>query len=285
LNATNARTIGPAEDVLISLGVDYLTATAVEADSWQPLHSHASGLFRHQAEIGNQPKPWGMSGFKGWSCGSVAIGRRDKETIVRLSSDAANLSWRKVVQLSGNVSRIDLQATVRTVDEPSTRIDRHRSEAEGDSEKSGNRKVVRWIRDNRGGYTLYLGQRSSIVFGRIYDKYEECKLDHFKRCVRYEVQYHNKLALRVASALESDHATMPRITSYCRQFFSGRGIELEIQCNDKARYSCSRGRSDADKHLEWLARAVRPTVERLIACGRGAEALRALGLVQEEPGE
>ena len=270
------------EDVLYSIGVDYLTCTAVEPDGWQPLHSYATQLFRTQGDVGNNPKPWGMAGFKGWSCGSVAIGRREKETIVRLSSDSAQSSWRPIVERAGNISRIDLQATVKVVDGPSDRIDKHRTQAGLDSAKSGNRKVVRWVRDNRGGYTLYLGQRSSICFGRIYDKFQESKSRHFEGCVRYEVQYHNKLARRIASALSSDHNTIPRIAGYCSQFFSGRGVDLEIQWKAGARYSCSRGRSDADKNLAWLEVAVRPTVMRLIDSGRGVEVFRALGLIQDD---
>ena len=281
--ATEATESGTLDDVLHSIGVDYLTATAVEPDDYQPLHSLATALFRVQAEKGNNPKAWGMAGFKGWSCGSVAIGRREKETLVRLSSDSAALSWRGVVHLATNISRIDLQATVLPHDGPSARIDRHRNQAHDNSAESGNRKVVRWVRDNRGGYTLYLGQRTSICFGRIYDKSVESKLSCYEGCIRYEVQYHNKLAKRVACALASDHQTIPRIASYCRQFFSGRGVDLELQYNDRSTYCSPRTRSDADRNLAWLSQAVRPTVLRLIACGRGAEALSALGLVQEEP--
>lgn len=271
-----------SEDVLVSIGVDYLTCTAVEPDGWQPLHRQASSLFRVQMDQGNEPRPWGMAGFKGFSCGSIAVGRRDQETIARLSSDSAALSWRSMVQHANNVSRIDLQVTVKTVEEVNDRLEKHRAEAEADAKKSGEKKVVRWIRDNRGGYTLYLGQRSSICFGRIYNKYEQSKIPQFERCARYEVQYHNKLARNIASSLESDHQTIPRIASYCSQFFAGRGVDLGLQCKAGATYSCSRSRSDAEKNLEWLARAVRPTVLRLIASGRGAETLKALGLVQEE---
>lgn len=273
------------EDTLVGIGVDYVTATAVEVAGNEPLHCVASSLFRCEAERGNQPRPWGMSGFKGWRCGSVEVGKREKETIVRISSDVAANSWRKVVQYAGNVSRIDLQATVLPSDGPTKRIDRHKRQARIDAKKSLDHKVVRWIQDNREGYTLYLGQRTSICFGRIYDKFQQSKMDCYKGCVRYEVQYHNKLALNIALALSQDHSTKPRIAGYCSQFFSSRGVDLVLPYQGLGNYSCSRQRSDADRNLAWLRSAVRPTVLRLIALQRGEEVLRALGLVDDNPPE
>lgn len=272
-----------ADDVLVGLGVDYLTATAVEPGGYRPMHSAATALFRVQADEGNEPKPWGMSGFKGWRCGSVEIGRREDETLVRLSSDSAYLSWRKITQHANNISRIDLQATVLPILGPTKTIDKHRREARIDARKSKDKKVVRWIQDNRDGYTLYLGNRTSICFGRIYDKFQQSKMDHYKGCVRYEVQYHNKLALHIASSLASDHQTIPRVTSYIMQFFRGRRLSLDLPGDAWATYRCTRRRSDADKNLEWLRTSVRPTVLRLLALGRGEEVLKSLGLVDEQP--
>jgi len=283
LSSINCGPTSTAADVLTEVAVDYITATATEPNGWEPMHSYATGLFRFQADIGNQPKPWGMSGFKGWRCGSVEIGKREADTIVRLSSDSAASSWRRVAELAGNISRLDLQLTVRPAAGPTKTIDKHRQQARRDALKSKNRKVVRWIQDNRDGYTLYLGQRTSICFGRIYDKFQHSKLVHYEGCVRYEVQYHNELARSIASRLVQDHSTKPKINAYCRQFFSGRGISLDVPYEDGARYSCSRKRSDADRNLAWLTAAVRPTVIRLIASGRGEEVLRALGLVDDNP--
>jgi len=273
------------DDVLVGIGVDYLTATATESNGHEPLHSYASQLFRVQCDKGNNPKPWGMAGFKGWRCGSVEIGKRNDETIVRLSSDSAYLSWRPVVQHASNVSRIDLQCTVLPVDGPTKRINQNRRQALRDASRSNDRKVVRWIQDNRDGYTLYLGQRTSIVFGRVYDKFVQSGLDHYKGCVRYEVQFQNKLALNVACGLSKDHSTIPRIAGYCSQFFRGRGIELKLPHQELGNYSCSRRRSDVDRNLAWLTNAVRPTVLRLIALGRGEEVLRAIGLVDDSLAE
>lgn len=270
-----------ADDVLVSLGCDYITATAKERHAAERLHEFGSNQFRVQRDFGNKSKPWGMAGFTGFKCGSVQVGSRGGEVCVRLSSDSAARSWRGLLDHAQNVSRIDLQATVRHLDQPTRVIDKHRRRARKNSEKYKNRRRVRWVQEHHGGYTLYVGNRQSNVFGRIYDKWEESKEDYFAGCVRYEGQYQNRLAWHVANSLYATGSPIILVASYLSQFFQGRGVPLELQVDPTARYSCSRLRSDDDKNLSWLQNAVRPTVRRLIDSGKGEEVFRALGLIDE----
>ncbi|HEY9758861.1 MAG TPA: hypothetical protein V6C97_27075 [Oculatellaceae cyanobacterium] len=270
------------EDTLHSLSVDYITATTKDRDAAKPFHNFASGLFRAQRDMGNDAKPWSGSGFKGWQCGQVQISMCDDACMVRLSSDEAARSWRKLVQLSQNISRLDLQATVVLPSSVTRRIDTHKRQAAAHSAKLDHLPIVRWIQDVRGGYTLYLGSRDSLVFGRIYDKWQRDQLDHFRDCVRYEVQFQKKLSRQIALAMSCTGSERPRIASHVSQFFRGRGVRLELPYDDGATYCCSRPRSDVDKHLEWLRKAVRPTVMRLIDADRGEDVLRALGLVTDD---
>ena len=270
-----------APEVLTSIGCDYITATASSPDYAQRLHSLASALFRHQSLIGNEPKAWGMAGFKGWKCGSVQVGTRDKEVIVRLSSDAAYISWSSLMDHAENVSRMDLQATIRIPDDVTKRIDGYKRRARRDSASSGNRKRVRWVQEHHGGYTLYLGNRQSNVFGRIYDKHAESKMVQHKACIRFEAQYQDKMALYVARELHRVPSPIPHIASYLCQFFQSRAVGLELPYDAGATYSCSRPRSDAEKNLEWLQKSVRPCILRLIDSGLGEEVYRALGLIDD----
>lgn len=269
---------GP-EATLHSLCCDYVTCTAKEKESSERLHYRGSMLFRVQADCGNKSKPWSMKGFSGYQCGSVQVGTRGEEVIVRLSSDSANNAWKQVVHEAENVSRFDLEATIAFGDKVSRRIDRYRSCARRDSTRWRDKRRVRWVQEHHGGYTLYLGDRKSNVFGRIYDKGSESKLDQHAGCIRFEAQFQKKLARFIAKECCELSSPKLRFAAYLQQFFSGRGIHLEVPYTDGATYCCSRPRSDADKNLEWLAKAVQPCVRRLIDCGRGEEVLIALGLV------
>lgn len=266
-------------DVVQSIGCDYITCLAKDAAGWHPLKMHGFELLRMEEAAGNKMAGFGMSGFTGLKCGSVQVAQRDKEFLVRLSSYRAANSWTTVARCSDNVSRFDVQATVFVVPDPARRIDREKRLARLEAKKGGDKKVVRWVADNRGGYTLYLGVRSSNVFGRIYDKYAQTQLDHYRGCVRYEVQFQGHLARRVCFGLRDNASQISHMASHVMQFFNGRGLRLEIQSNDEARYSCSRERSDAEKCLVWLRTAVSPSVKRLIDAGKGEEVYRALGLI------
>lgn len=272
-------------DCVADVACDYLTVTGKDTPRTAELHSYASSLFRYQADIGNTVCAWGMKGYKGWKCGSVQIGEREGDLIVRLSSDSASRSWRKAVELCGKVTRMDIQCTVLPACGPSERIDEDRHAAESFAEECKPKPIVRWIQDNRKGYTLYLGSRESNVFGRIYDKHAQTGLAHHKGAVRYEVQFNSRLANAVACTLQRTSSPIPTMIGYCSQFFEGRGVSWRIPNNAQARYSCSRPASNDEKCLAWLASAVSPSVRRLIANGKGAECLRALGLVVENSQE
>lgn len=269
-------------DELVSLGCDYITVTDAGGADNYPLRNLASGIFRHQATTGNRPRSWGLSGFRGFKCGGVEVGTRENDLIVRLSSDVAQRSWKQCAALAASVTRFDVQATFRVDGSVTSRIDSYREQAQLDSGKTGHKKVVRWVADNRGGYTLYLGARESLVFGRIYDKHVQSRMDHYKQCIRFEVQYQREAARVMVNRCLSTGSPIPHFASGCREFFSGRGVDLRLQYVDGATMSCSRRRSDADRNLAWLSASVRPTVLRLMAEGRGEEVLRALGLVVDE---
>lgn len=266
-------------DVLHSLGVDYLTLVGDESRMPGQLHSLASQMYHTERVMGNRHRAFGMSGFKGFQCGGVQIGVREELVMVRLSSDAAARGWSTLGPLASNCTRIDLQATIFPADGPAKRLAKNRRAALRNSQEHNDSRIVRWVQDNRGGHTLYLGARQSEAFGRVYDKFAESNLDHYRNTLRYEVEFKGKLAHFILRCLLQEGSARFGMTSYISQFFERRGVQLEISPANPATYCCSRNRSDADKSLQWLRDAVRPSVIRLINLGRGEEVLEALGLV------
>lgn len=272
-------------DVLHSVDCDYLTCSAVDDRGLNTLHSFASQLMRSEAESGNELHPWSMKGYRGWRAGNIEIGTFQERVLVRCSAHVAAHSWTKLFELSEKISRIDLQVTVVVHGSVTSRIETHRQQALKFSAENLEKPIVRWIQDNRHGYTLYLGARESNVFGRIYDKYAREGLDHWKQCVRYEVQFNKRLARPVASTLVRTPVWKNAIAADVCRFFEDRGVPLPRLTDARSTYCSHRTRTDADRKLAWLADSVRPSVLSLLAMGRGPEVLRALGLVvgDEEP--
>ena len=266
---------------LVSLGCDYITTTARDVSSSLDLHEAAEALLIRERNQGNTLKPWGMSGFSGFRAGECELGTRGREVMCRLSGGLAFREWSKVWSICDNVPRFDLQATVRWPRKPSSVIASCKRQALRKFKEKGERLVVRGMWDARGGYTLYLGHRQSICFGRIYDKWHKTPEDCFQGTVRYEVQFHNRLAKAVAYTVSHEPAPMRTMAGYVTQFFGSRGVSFTLPCESDLTYCSHRRRSDDRKCLEWLSVAVRPSVMRLIDNGKGDEVLKALGLVPE----
>ena len=273
----------PDSAVLKDVACDYITAYAAGPIAAEKLHAVASSLYRHEAEIGNRVRSFGISGFSGFKCGEVEIGKRKDELLVRLHGNAAALSWGTLLDHADNCSRFDVQATVLVQGGVTKTIEKFRRAARVHSDSQNKKPIVRWVCDHRGGYTLYLGARQSDCFGRVYDKWQKTKIDYYKECVRFEVQYQDSLALRVASTLRSASSPRPVMSGLIQSFMERRGCRLELPGATLTSIRCPRTRPDLDRTLEWLQAHVRPSVLRLIDAGRGSEALTALGLVDETP--
>lgn len=270
------------EPILHNIACDWITGVALDKPDQERLRPLGSALFRTEQDFGNTVRAWGLAGFKGWSCGHVQVGLRDDEVIVRCGADAAARNWRRVVEASSNVTRFDVQATVQFKGGPTREINRVRRAALRHSRENDDVPIVRWIADNRGGYTLYLGARESNVFGRVYDKFAQTQDEHFRDCVRYEVQYNSRLARIVTNQLKRSSSEIPEMAGCITRFLEARRVAIRMPFNSQLTFCLPRTASDDDRKLLWLEKAVRPSLMTLIAHGKGAEALVALGLVDED---
>lgn len=275
------ETVTRQADIATSIACDYLTCTASEGDSPSPLHRAATACFQSEADRGNRVYGWGVSGFKGYKCGDIEIGKKPGRVIVRLVSTWADSHWRKFVPLSDNITRIDLQATILSKESVTERIEECRRAALDHAARLHEKPVVRWTADNRGGYTLYLGSRESNVFGRIYDKYAHTLDERYEGCIRFEVQFQKSLAKSIAFVLARQSSPKSLMAQYISQFFAGRDMLLELPYFCDNRYGLHRRRSDVESNLEWLRSAVAPMVQRLIDSGHGLEVFESLGLIKD----
>lgn len=220
---TDATTINP---VLVHAGIDWITVTALGGRKSKNLFASGEWLCRESVRKGNDLKPWTMSGFIGQKSGSTQYGTRGDEVIVRLSSDMAHDYWKEVYDDADNCTRLDLQATYRLNCEVAPIIDRHFAQAKRVQEGRKRAPTVSMLSTNNGPSTLYLNRRASETFARIYDKGAESKLDHLRRCIRYEVELKGNEAARWSAYLrphvDSDNAA----ALHAIQFFEKRGIRL-----------------------------------------------------------
>lgn len=282
--------------VVFDAGVDYLTVTTTDRKARRIMTERALAILRKEEGQGFDLRPWTMMGFQGYACGGVQLGEHDGRVICRLSGEVAKEHWRSIGSLHETCSRLDLQVTVRFECEAMHAIAKTFRRVKRNRHEDGKSRTVSLYQSSNGSATVYVGQRVSENYGRVYAKGLETKLPFWDNSVRFEAEFKGdqaEIELRRILLAESDvnHAYLR-----CRQFFSIRGCNprwtLEVQgepvsTRDKLSevdLAQSRRRtSDATRRLLWLENFVRGTVQELIAQGYMDHVMKALGLSVGDP--
>lgn len=275
-------------------GVDYLTVTTTEKKSRPRMVERALRLLKHEERSGYKLKPWTMSGFQGYSCGSMQVGEHDGRVLVRISGELAKAHWHSFGELHETCSRIDLQVTVRYECDAMHAIARTFRQAKRNKHEDGKARTVSLYQSSNGSATVYVGQRVTENYGRIYAKGLETKLPHWHNSVRFEAEFKGDQAATELRRLLPSSTPENDIVSRCRSFFSVRGcrpkwsyINLEQPAGHRDiksgvnKLETTMRIPDAARRLLWLANSVRGPVADLIADGYRSEVLQALGLVAE----
>lgn len=270
-----------ALDVPFESGVDWLTVTSLTPNKRFRLETRAQSLLRKLKRDGDDERAWAMSGFQGFICSGLQLGWRGEDVIVRLTGETAFEHWKRFLHASDNCSRIDLQVTVRTENDVQEAIHRHYKEAKRHSAKLKRGPKVSVYSSSDDATTLYLGDRSSDVFGRCYNKGKEAKLDYYDRTIRYEAELKNDAAFLMAKRLAASSDPSLEIATYVSTFFRDRGCHLNYQWTGTVRLCRPRSRSTAQRRLTWLRENVRGSVMWLMDRGLEQEVMSALGLDAE----
>lgn len=276
------------EGTLERADVDFFTATARLSQSL-PVYEVARSIAR-DLDQSFTSKPWRFFGYEGFRYtvgdkGHFAYGESDHEVqgvIVQASGMFSGRVWHRFVTGSIRVSRIDLAVDAKPFDVNPYLCKEYFSLLE----KSGNRqRKYSLIQNSMRGSTLYVGSRTSGMFGRVYDKGVEKGIAEPGELWRYELEvkggqarecYKNMLSL--ASAKDNVDAA---ITTTVWDWFDQRnvppvfkrsqippiGLKMEIETP-----------SD-ERKIMWLKSQVAPTVRQLIMCGN-PRVLEALGVTE-----
>jgi hypothetical protein len=262
---------------IVNAGVDWLTATAYRTRECETFYETAQTLLEESASIGNEVSTWKAGGYHGRRAAGVAVGVRNDTWIVRLSSDDARESWRRVYPLASNVSRLDVQVTFRLPQRDETFITRQRARALATNNKRGRRSDLKLISSTLDGDSIYLGKRTSDVYARCYDKGREEKSERSGIVIRQELEYKRERARSAASMLYQSASDEIESRQLVSSYFKRAGFQT--MPNEAEREVGARGRTTTiDAKLGWLSQAIRPSISFLLAQGRLSDTLRALGL-------
>lgn len=271
------QTINAVE--LVSSGVDWITSTTDQPSSAKRLWTKATFWLNQEAARGNDVRGWSMSGFKGNAAGSVQMGQRGGEVIVRLGSHLAHDHWRDVFALTQRCSRIDTQYTIRFDCDPAVVIRKLHGQVQRWSKRGKAPRSFSCYIASDGSSTLYLGSRESETFGRIYDKQRESKLESLLNTVRFEAEFKGARAKVVASHLEKSGDVASECASLTAGVVQTSGGSSYLGTGAPHTLCVPQRPSDVDRRLQWLRSQVQPVVARLLELGLRDEVLESLSLL------
>jgi len=262
---------------LVHAGTDYLTLTSDKPGDMSMLYQIGTDLLECQFRSGNDRRPMDLYGYRGTQCGSVFVGTGSNGTMLRSSGMMSDIALMDVGDLEVHCTRIDLQITIRLRDD-----DEHYGYEEmrwaqrrRTCKESMSTAKLRHIIGNGEGDTAIVGSRSSVRYGRLYDKYRESGSKEFANCWRYELEYKREMAPRAFKAIRESSNMLGCIIALVRGQWNEWGFDIPV-CTDLSVLLSGLGRphSDAQTRLKWIESQVAPTIEKLAHAGYAKDVMR-----------
>jgi hypothetical protein len=265
---------------IVSIGVDWLTATAYRTRANEPFRDLGRRLLSGAVKQGNDVSTWKAQGYRGLKSSGVREGLRHDTHIIQLSGDEALDNWRAVADLATNVSRLDLQVTFEMEVVRPDFFERQHAAARDAVGGRGRKSNVTFITSRLTGDSLYLGQRTSDIYARCYDKGMESKCAPRGKLIRHELEMKRDVAKSAVARLREGTSEAVEIASMVCSHMSKQSLATPTHAEIDRESARARLIPDNDRRLRWLRGAVKPSVEHLIRAGRVAEVLESLGLME-----
>jgi hypothetical protein len=270
--------------------IDWLTLTWQRESQFSSQHLEACIKFERVLALdGNLMEVHTWQGYFGRKTGSFFVGERTDGFCVRVSGSLAHPAFTSIYRPDMHVSRLDIAVTAWL--EPHTpnlglqalstaRI----AKLVG---KAKNPATITHYESDDGGFTLYIGKRSSRVYARLYNKDAESGDPYYEGAWRYEIELHNQTASETASELF--YTLFPIEEAICScvwAYWNNKGVQpvfptfptgLEVVLP-------RREATTVERSLRWLAEQVKPTVARLREAGYTSSVLAALDLPGQDIG-
>lgn len=263
---------------VVDFGCDWLTVTAQNKHSIKRLYNYGLTLVREERNAGNDKRVFSFKGFDGVQAGSVQTGIRDSGSILRIMGGEARRHVAECFRLADNCSRIDLQTTVRSPNGSAQMIAQEYKRCMRKTKTQERGPTVSLLRTSTGSATMYLGQRVSDRFGRVYDKGAQSLLPVMAGCVRFEEEIKGRLAKIYLRELATTSSVRDFVVGEVQRFARDRGCLTKFETADTQTFVLHRPATDRERQLEWIRTQVRPTVKRLLRAGLVSELWEALNV-------
>jgi hypothetical protein len=252
------------DGTVANAAVDYVTAVGENKSGQKNVEILGLELIDLARRDGNKQHRSTARGRDVISAGWARLERGDDRSILRVSGPHAASACRQAVGIADNLSRIDLQTTVRFNRDISSLAREHERELRRVQRERGAPLYTSLILSRSRGDTLYVGSRRSAYFGRVYNKRLESKDPAYDRCWRYEVEVKSDGTRSLAKRIESGELEAPEISALVAGWFRRHGADVRYRPGVADAFtSIGAIPTDVQKRLKWLREAVIPSLEWL----------------------
>lgn len=278
--------------IVIESQVDWLTASAFGKDPTNYFNILASTIAVQERQHEDEELSFRLNGYQGYRIGRLRYGERENAGLIQLSGDLAHTWFDDVYSHADHITRLDIAVTVDTGQ--ADPLLGKRAYEDACQRRFDHPKMARpWtVNDADGGWTTYVGDRTSDWFLRIYDKHAESiaardpiATGQYERCWRYELEAKGVAATALGKQVYGSLTRADYVRNFVADWCRKHGIEPAFPLTgDVAKLSELRRRSDRATRLAWLQHSVSPAIKWLLTTGDRTEVLEALGLTDPNNG-
>lgn len=270
--------------------IDWITMTWKRDDSGSAEHIQRVIAFEQALQRdGNLQEVSTWQGYYGRKTGAFFVGERNEGFCIRISGSTAHPGFTALYRPGMHVSRLDIAVTVwLTPHQPSLGISAlSAARLAKMAGKAKNPATITHYESDDGGFTLYIGKRTSRTYSRLYNKEVESGDAYYEGAWRYEVELHNHTASETATELLfSLFPVEENIVSAVWAYYKNKGISPAFPSSPTGIEIVlpRRDETTIERSLRWIETQVSPTVARLIEAGYTSSVLAALGLPGADTG-
>lgn len=263
---------------LYSCGVDWLTCFQHFGDRGDSLWHTAVSIIDQQEAAGWEKTPFRTRFTTGFGTKHIKVARHKDGTVATIGGDLARRLWSRLSGVATKVSRLDVQATVLY---PQDHMLNPATVAEGCATRPqthGRPPRIAFRGEWPRVTGVEVGSRTSLKYGRLYDKGVESALYPPGRLWRWEVEFHDEAAANAREALAGSDQDAIDAGAIALTQWRSWGASIALDFPSICIPTVQTEPTTAEATLRWLQTAVAPSVRRLVKAGRLPEVLAALDL-------
>lgn len=260
---------------LEDIGIDWLTLTSKESTRGVEWHEAFAACASLEQAKGHKWLNARRMMYVGESCSGCFWGRSEQGWMVVLSGHCAQDYATLFEPDAVHCTRVDLQVTLSPHPEQPLFIEKTYEACAIWRPMNGRPPKYGIVKDTEGGRTLYVGSRTSLQFGRLYDKGIEQKAHLPGSLLRYELEIKAEYADQAIALLWGEADTEGVILHLLKDFFEQRHVPCPWTARPgEYKFVAPAVTPDDAGSLKWLRGPVATVVERLLATV-GADATMA----------